>query len=99
MTSEALDKTERNFYEWTEDHHPRLGYKYRWRRHPELYDLFMEDPDNERFWVQESTFEIDGEDFTRPRYYYPAIWEVQKWDTMLRGWGKSERRMELPGMD
>jgi len=67
---------------------------FRWRRHPTLYDLFMENPHAPEFYAR---FILDGKDYG-PRYY-PVLWQIQRWDWEKGDWGEAQSRMELPGMD
>lgn len=81
----------RNFYEWQDDFH---NGRFRWRRHPTLFDLFMRDTEAPEF---HSRMVLDGKDYGD--IYYPAIWQIQRWDDATNDWGPIRGRVELPGMD
>jgi len=86
----APEMTASDPYDWTEDYH---NGRFRWRRDPVLYDAFMADPDDPRFW---SEFTFEGRNYGA--VLYPAIWQVQRWDSEGDCWGAVHNLMELPGM-
>ena len=84
------DDVESSYYEWQEGFH---NGRFRWRRHPTLYDRFMAGDDSP-FW---SDMVYEGKNYGR--VYYPAIWQIQRWDSDKNDWGDIQGRIELPGMD